>query len=429
MLDYKIEIAKYPEKLGHYLGYPDLTEIHREWIIKTWKSKKDYVLQAHRNSYKTTAVLIVGTIWYMLYNPNDTVLILRKAFTDATSIIKSIIRHYESEKMIKLYENVFGVKNFKLVEDRKDCIVLPTKINVTKEGSIDALGIGGSITGRHYKKIMADDIITVKDRLSKAERENTKEFIRELENIKTTDGSITFTGTPWHREDGFSMLPEAEKFPIDSIDIKGFTKEKLEDIRKRTTASLFAANYLLKHVSDENRVFKDIKYAQWEPGASYKIAHIDAAYSGKHYTSLTLLQEWHGKYTLKGYIWRQSIVDLFDKIVTIMKNHGIGSVYLEDNADKGLSKKELMKIWNSVIGYHEKENKHNRIIGYLKYYWPEVYFDMDSDEDYLSQILDYEEGEEPDDAPDSATGAVRVATKRAGGIEPIVKETYKEYEY
>ena len=427
--DLRVEIAKYPHKLGRYLGYKDLNATHSEWIKSAWKNKKDYVLQAHRNSFKTTAVLVVGSIWYLLYNPNDTILILRKGYDGAVSILKSIIRHYESEKMISLYSEVFGVKDFKLVEDRKDCIVLPTKTHVTKEGNIEALGIGGSITGSHFKKIQADDIITLKDRISKAERENTKEFIRELENIKTADGSITFTGTPWHKQDGFSLLPEPDKYPLGSVKIPGFNQDKIEEIRKRTTSSLFSANYYLKHISDENKIFIDAQYADWNNGASYKVGHIDCAYKGEHYTAMTLLEKWDGKIIIKGYCWRKSVVDLYDQIAVILDNNEIGTVYLEDNADKGLANIELSKRHSSTVGYHESENKHHKIIGHLKYHWNDVYFDESTQDEYLNQVLDYEEGQEPDDCPDSLASILRIAMKLADGINPIVKDLYKEYEY
>jgi hypothetical protein len=429
MIDYRVEIAKHPHKLGQYLGYKELSKKHGEWIKKSWKNKKDYVLQAHRNSYKTSAVLVVGTIWYLLYNPNDPVLIVRKGFEGAVSILKSIIKHYQSEKMLNLYASVFGVKDFRLLEDRKDCVVLSTKTNVTKEGNVQALGIGGAITGSHFKKIMADDIITLKDRVSKAERENTKEFIRELENIKTVDGTITFTGTPWHRDDGFEILPEPDRYPLGSLEIKGLTKEKIEDIRNRTTPSLFAANYLLKHVADEDKLFNDAKYERWEDGASHKIAHLDCAYKGKDYTALTLIEDWTGKWIIKGYAWRESIVDCYGKIESILKTHKIGTLHIEENADKGLSKIELQKRHESVVSYHEKTNKHLKIVGELYKEWGKVFFDYDTSEEYLSQILDYEEGQEPDDAPDSAASAVRIMGRSGGEMRATAKEVRGKYEY
>ena len=38
----------------------------------------------------------------------------------------------------------------------------------------------------------------------------------------------------------------------------------------------------------------------------------------------------------------------------------------------------------------------------------DVIFDHRSDEDYITQIVEYQEGEEPDDAPDSAASMIRI---------------------
>lgn len=409
------KILKHPHLLGHYLGYNDLTDIHSEWIIKAWTSRKDYVLQAHRNSYKTSAVLVIGTIWYLLYNPEATILIVRKEYEGAASILKAIQKHYESEEMTVIYK-MFGFKeDFRLKDCRKDTITLPFKKIVTKEGNIDSLGIGGAITGRHYDKIICDDIVTLKDRVSKAERDKTKSFAMELMNIKKPEGTITVTGTPWHREDVFSILPQADKYPLYSVNIKGLSESIINDIRGRTTPSLFAINYLLKHVADENKIFSDAKFWHWGIENSC-IAHLDAAYSGTHYTSLSLLQMNNGKIVLKGWVWRESLVDLYQRITNLLIENNCGTIHMEDNADKGLGRESLMKYYPNVMGYHEKENKHNKIIMHLKGNWPEVYFDYKCQEEYLNQILDYEEGEEPDDAADSASCILRIKN----GVKPLL---------
>lgn len=37
-----------PYKLGHLIGFKDLTKLHNGWIIRMIKSKRDETLQAHR---------------------------------------------------------------------------------------------------------------------------------------------------------------------------------------------------------------------------------------------------------------------------------------------------------------------------------------------------------------------------------------------
>jgi len=421
-------IYEKPHLLGNYLGYNLLTDIHSKWIKDSWESKNDVVIQAHRNAYKTTAVLNVGAIWYLLFNPEATVLIVRKEYEGASSILSAITRLYEGIKLQALYQ-LLGFPKAPLKYAKKDSIILTYKNNVTNEGSIDSLGIGGAITGRHYDKILCDDIATLKDRVSKAEREKTKSFVRELLNIKKANGTITFTGTPWHKDDIFSVLPEADKYPYGSIDIPELTPKLIEEIKKRTTPSLFAINYQLKYITDENKIFSEAKYSDWVNDASGIIAHIDCAYAGDHYTALTLAEVWEGKYILLGYTWRKNIVDLYPEIAGILRSHNCGTCYMETNADKGLAKIALQKYYPVISGYHEKENKHNKIIGHLKYNWQDVYFATESDDEYVNQVIDYEEGQEPDDCADSAACVLRVIKKNDGEIESKVEDLYKQFAY
>ena len=56
------------------------------------------------------------------------------------------------------------------------------------------------------------NIVNMKDRKSKAERERTKLVYQELINIRNPGGRIINTGTPWHKEDAFCLMPAAEKY-------------------------------------------------------------------------------------------------------------------------------------------------------------------------------------------------------------------------
>jgi hypothetical protein len=419
-----------PEILGHYFGFDRLNETHGIWIKKCWSNDKTYVLQAHRNSYKTTACIIIGSIWCLIFNPDNTVLIVRKEYEGAASILGAITKIYESDKMKALY-NELGYKTFQLNDSRKDTLTLSTKTTITKEGSIDSMGIGGAITGRHYDKIICDDIITLKDRVSHAERERSKEFIRELANVKNAGGSITFTGTPWHKSDAFSILPEADKYPLGSISIPELTKENLAEIRAATTHSLWSANYELVHISSDDRIFTDAKFGHWRNDLPGSIGLCDTAYSGTHYTALSIAQIEGNHYNVKGWVWRKSIVDLYQIITNLLTDHNCGTLLIETNADKGLSRLEMMKYYPNVIGYAEHENKHNKIVGYVKNNWSKILFDEDSQSEYLNQVFDYTEGIEPDDAPDSLAALMRVLAKRNIDTEKSIKveDMFEDYKY
>ena len=149
-------------------------------------------------------------------------------------------------------------------------------------------GVGGAITGQHYDLIFTDDIVNVSDRVSRAERDRTKLFYQELQNIKNQGGCIKNTGTPWHKDDAFELMPKPKRYDCYSTGI--MSKEEIKDKKRRMTASLFAANYELKHIADDDVMFTepvtnaDISYIY------NGISHVDAAYYGEDYTALPLSQ-------------------------------------------------------------------------------------------------------------------------------------------
>jgi hypothetical protein len=64
-----------------------------------------------------------------------------------------------------------------------------------------------------------------------------------------------------------------------------------------------------------------------------------------------------------------------------------------------------------VISYDESQNKHVKITTYLYEVWQKIFWSMESSKEYLLQLVDYREGAEPDDAPDSAASIFREGFK------------------
>jgi hypothetical protein len=400
---------QWPHRFGNFLGYDLLTEIHSEWIKYAWLSPVNASLQAHRNSYKTTAILVVGAIWYLLiYDPNATILFLRRSADDALSIVKEIKQHYETPKLRNLYHLIYATTTNKGNTWRDGALSLITKKKISKEPNVDHLGMTSNITGDHYDKVFADDIITIKDRTSKAERESTKTFLKELINIPKIDGgTIFFTGTPWHKDDAWQKIPEPKKFPLGSIDIKGLTKEKVLHYKKTLGASLYSANYELKHVADEDQLFKEPKYGEWPERFKRISAWIDPSYEGKNTTSMAMIGiTVDSRVFVRGWTWDEHIIKRYGDIVKVLEKYNCGSYYVETNADQGYSKKDLSEMRPGCIGRRSHKNKHVKIISFALNNWDDLIFAEDCQGEFVNQIMDYQEGQEPDDAPDALASLI-----------------------
>lgn len=392
-----------PYKFGHLVGFTKLTELHNRWIIDMVRGEGDKTLQAHRGSYKTTCVSIALSL-IMVLLPNLRTLFMRKTDTDIKEIVSQVKKILLSEQMRYFVKTIYGV-------DLKLTVATANEIstNLTNDprgtSQLVGIGMGSSITGKHFDRIFTDDIVNVQDRISKAERDRTKVAYQELQNIKNRGGRIFNTGTPWHKDDAFELMPNPEKWDCNSTGL--MLEEEIDGLRKGMTASLFAANYLLKHIAAEDVIFENPQIGADPALVEQGECHIDAAYGGEDWTAFTICRKTNGKYYVLGKCWRKHVDDVEDEIIQIRKSFNAGRINCENNGDKGYLGKELRTKGERVNIYHESMNKYLKITTYLKSEWESVIFVKGTDEEYINQICDYNENAEHDDCPDSLASLVR----------------------
>lgn len=397
-------LLHYPYKFAHLLGFKKLTTLHNDWIIEMVRGKEDKTIQGHRGCYKTTTDS-VGIALIMILLPNKRILFMRKTDNDVKEVIRQVSKILTDPHTQVFVNAIYGV-NLKLTTNSATELTTNLTTDIKGTAQLVGLGIGASITGKHFDFIFTDDIVNVEDRVSKAERERTKLMYQELQNIKNVGGKIFNTGTPWHKDDCFSIMPEAEKFDCYSTGL--LLPEEIENIKSKMTRSLFAANYELRHIAQEDVIF-DNPQTNGDPAlAEQGIAHIDAAYGGEDNTALTIIAKKDGKYYIFGKLWHKHVEDCEDDIISLRKQFNAGKDYCEDNGDKGFLAKEMRAKGERVVIYHEKMNKFLKITSYLKAAWQDIVFVAGTDESYIQQICDYSENAEHDDAPDSAASAVRL---------------------
>lgn len=397
-----------PIEVGHWVGFKDLTEMHNEWLRNFLYCDKDQTLQGHRGSFKTT-VLSIFLALHAVIAPNETVLFFRKTGGDVTEVIRQTGNILKSGCVNALVQAIYG-KDLVLLKDSSCSIQTNLATSIKGSNQIEGLGIYTSITGKHSDIVVTDDIINVNDRVSQAERDTTKRAYMELQNIKNRGGRFINTGTPWHKDDAFTLMPNPVKYDCYSTGL--ISPEMLEQIKSKMTASLFAANYELRHIAAEDVIFGNPKTGADPAEVEQGIPHIDAAYYGEDFTAFTIVNKKNGKYYVYGRLWRKHIDDVEDEIIKLRKSFNAGRIHCEDNGDKGYLAKSLMKKGERVSVYHESMNKYLKITSYLKDVWDDVIFVKGTDKAYIEQICDYNENAEHDDAPDSLSSLIRMLWKK-----------------
>jgi hypothetical protein len=227
----------------------------------------------------------------------------------------------------------------------------------------------------------------------------------ELQNIKNRGGRIFNTGTPWHKEDAITNMPNKKVYDCYSTGL--IKRDKLEEIRQSMTPSLFAANYEMKHIAAEDVLFSTPMFTNENERIFNGVCHIDASYGGSDGTALTILKDCGDKLVMFGKRFNKHIDDCLDEILLLINHYKGGSIYCENNGDKGYVAKEIRNKGHIAKEYHEDMNKYIKISTYLKKWWTNIEWLEDTDADYINEILDYTENAEHDDSPDSAASIIR----------------------
>lgn len=402
----------------------------------------------------------------MLLQPLTTIVLLRKSEDAVKEVVNGVSKILDTPLFQTfaaiLYPDV-GLKGG-LKKTTDTALAIDTNLNTSLSGEFQlrALGLGSPLTGKHAKIIITDDIVTTDDRESEAERKNTIAKYQELMNVLSnnkgfSDTRIINIGTPWHEEDAFKLMERGLKPKNDNYkhyeemleDPKFSEKRKAhfremirkldmqrgksvyncyqtglmtnEDIEwKKQVLNddvLFAANYLLSLVSDDEKPFKRINnvgnyslafFADcWEV-----IGHIDCAYGGDDSTSLSLGGFDYDNFNtvVYGRRWDKIPIDKnYLEVAEILWSCGCTKLWLEKNADKGLMGDKFRELGFDVESYHESMNKHTKIVSTIRPFWREsgnevlpcVQFVEETDPNYLSQIYDYKKGVAHDDCPDN----------------------------
>lgn len=367
-------------------------------------------LKGHRGSYKSTAILAIGAIIRLLFNPDIRICMVQKDFTKASLWIKTISNMMKEPKIQQLFRLAHGVFP-KTIKDSDSIVTFNFKKTMTPEGNLNAFGVHQNMIGKHFDLIQADDFISIDDKISKAERDKTKLHLEDItNNILDRGCSMIYTGTVWHPDDAWSICPDALIFDYHITGIMTEEeKRNLKEGKTKLTKTMLAANYELSHLPSDEQMFKDANWAEWDKLQHSGIyGHLDAKYSGSDTNGLTFFyKKPNGKIQGVGFCFHEHIEDKMSYVIQKYKKYFCGKLYLEDNGDKGYLAKEFNKLGIKTESYHESMNKHIKIENYLYPIWDDIEWDPETDPEYISMILDYQEGAEPDDCPDSASSLIR----------------------
>jgi hypothetical protein len=157
-----------------------------------------------REHFKSTILTVAETIQDLLVNPNETVCILSYARSAAMAFLRVVKNVLETSALLKacypdiLYDEP-AKEAFRWSEEAG---LYVKRSGFQKEASVEAYGlIDGQPTGRHFSKLVYDDVVTDEVARSPEMMQKVKRAFDMSANLGTDGGRRRVIGTFYHHDD------------------------------------------------------------------------------------------------------------------------------------------------------------------------------------------------------------------------------------
>lgn len=234
-------------------------------------------IQLPRHHLKTHIVTVFYRIWRFIHDPDLCSLVVSGTLglsKDSVTLMKGILM--SNKNLHRRYPHVVSERLWRDKMNKWS----EAAFNVHREKShpqctIEAVGVGATVTGKHFGEIDFDDLVTPENCTTQEQCQkviNAYRYYLSIVNPARTPGKIPFVvvGTPYEDGDLYTFLKEDpeifKKFlcfirPLyDSrralIWSPPFTEEVVAEIRANQGPYMFAAQYLLDPVPPEMMEFK-----------------------------------------------------------------------------------------------------------------------------------------------------------------------------
>lgn len=234
--------------------------IHEEWMDILDRHDR-VLLWSHPEAGKTSAICIGRVLWELGKDPNLRVVVLSDTYGQAEKITKAIKELIGGDSdQAQLVRAVFP----KLAPGPKwtDGHFTIRRTITTKSPSVQAVGVGGAITGSRIDLLIVDDILDHENTRTPSQRkELSRWFRRTVLNRMTRKGRVWMTSNAWHPNDLLHELeqnPRYQGFRFPVIDEQGnptwperWPLERIQAVRVEVGSLEFARAFLCKP-SDES---------------------------------------------------------------------------------------------------------------------------------------------------------------------------------
>jgi hypothetical protein len=187
------------------LGYAEVTKYtHLPMIQALQAPTSRKLLVVPRGCFKSSLGVIAFSIWRLLKDPNERILIDSEVYTNSKNFMREIKGHFESPKFVQLFGN-WHSNNWTEGE-----LTIKPRTKAYKEASITCSGIGAVKVGQHYSTIIMDDMNSDNNSQTVEGRQKVINHYRMNTAILEPDGVMVVIGTRYATDDVIGYILDKE---------------------------------------------------------------------------------------------------------------------------------------------------------------------------------------------------------------------------
>lgn len=188
------------------LGYSDINrETHGRMVAALESSSKRKLIVMPRGTFKSSIGVVGYSIWRLLRNPNERILIDSEVYSNSKNFLREIKAHLETPLITAIFGKFRTESNWNEGE-----MTIAQRTHPYKEASITCGGIETVKVGQHYTLIIADDLNSGNNSASPEGRKKVLDHYRMNTAILEPEGTYVVIGTRYASDDVIGFILENE---------------------------------------------------------------------------------------------------------------------------------------------------------------------------------------------------------------------------
>jgi len=188
------------------VGYTDTNRrTHGDMIRALESPSHRKLIVMPRGTFKSSIAVVAYSIWRLLRNPNERILIDSEVYTNSKNFLREIKAHLEGEEITTLFGNFKSNSGWSEGE-----ITIAQRTKPYKEASITCGGIETVKVGQHYSVIIGDDLNSGNNSATPEMRKKVINHFKMNTAILEPDGTYVIVGTRYAVDDVIGFILENE---------------------------------------------------------------------------------------------------------------------------------------------------------------------------------------------------------------------------